>query len=28
LAHEQAQRISGKALGFAPLVRSIERMVG
>jgi hypothetical protein len=28
LAHEQAQRISGKALSFAPLVRSIERMVG
>ncbi|MEP6619176.1 MAG: hypothetical protein ABJE47_07675, partial [bacterium] len=27
LAHEQAQRVSGKALSFAPLVRSIERMV-
>jgi hypothetical protein len=28
LAHEQAARVSGKALGFAPLVRSIERMLG
>jgi hypothetical protein len=28
LAHEQAQRVSGKALSFAPLVRKIERMVG
>jgi hypothetical protein len=28
LAHEQAQRVSGKALSFAPLVRSIERMLG
>jgi hypothetical protein len=28
LAHEQAQRVSGKSLGFAPLIRSIERMVG
>lgn len=28
LAQEQAQRVSGKTLGFAPLVRSIERMVG
>jgi hypothetical protein len=28
LAHEQAQRVSGKPLSFAPLVRSIERMVG
>jgi hypothetical protein len=28
LAHEQAQRVSGKTLGFAPLVRSIERMLG
>jgi len=27
LADEQAQRVSGKALGFAPLVRSIERML-
>ncbi|HEY2025394.1 MAG TPA: hypothetical protein VGG78_00210 [Gemmatimonadaceae bacterium] len=28
LAQEQAQRISGKALSFAPLIRSIERMLG
>ena len=28
LAHEQALRVSGKALSFAPLVRSIERMLG
>ena len=28
LAHEQAMRVSGKALSFAPLVRSIERMLG
>ncbi|HVZ48730.1 MAG TPA: hypothetical protein VG916_08110 [Gemmatimonadaceae bacterium] len=28
LGHEQAQRVSGKPLGFAPLVRSIERMLG
>lgn len=28
LAHELAQRVSGKALSFAPLVRSIERMLG
>ena len=28
LAHEQAARVSGKALSFAPLVRSIERMLG
>jgi hypothetical protein len=27
LAHEQAMRVSGKALSFAPLVRSIERML-
>ena len=27
LAHEQAERVSSKALGFAPLVRSIERML-
>ncbi|MCX5756682.1 MAG: hypothetical protein NTX19_11320 [Gemmatimonadetes bacterium] len=27
LADEQAMRVSGKALGFAPLVRSIERML-
>jgi hypothetical protein len=28
LAHEQAQRVSGKALSFAPLVRAVERMLG
>jgi hypothetical protein len=28
LAHEQAQRVAGKTLGFAPLIRSIERLVG
>jgi hypothetical protein len=28
LAHEQATRVSGKALTFAPLVRSVERMLG
>ncbi|MDB4889255.1 MAG: hypothetical protein JWL61_1110 [Gemmatimonadetes bacterium] len=28
LAHEQAMRVSGKALSFAPLVRKIERMLG
>ncbi|MDB4914505.1 MAG: hypothetical protein JWM95_2149, partial [Gemmatimonadetes bacterium] len=28
LASEQALRVSGKSLGFAPLVRSIERMLG
>jgi hypothetical protein len=28
LAHEQATRVSGKTLSFAPLVRSIERMLG
>jgi hypothetical protein len=27
LADEQARRVSGKVLGFAPLVRSIERML-
>jgi hypothetical protein len=27
LAHEQAKRVSGKELSFAPLVRSIERML-
>ena len=27
LAHEQATRVSGKSLSFAPLVRSIERML-
>jgi hypothetical protein len=28
LAQEQAERVSGKGLSFAPLVRSIERMLG
>jgi hypothetical protein len=28
LAHEQAQRVAGKTLGFGPLVRSVERMLG
>ncbi len=28
LAHEQAVRVSGRVLSFAPLVRSIERMLG
>lgn len=28
LAHEQAARVAGKQLSFAPLVRSIERMLG
>jgi hypothetical protein len=28
LANEQAQRVSGKALSFAPLVRAVERMLG
>ncbi len=28
LAHEQAMRVSGKTLSFAPLIRSIERMLG
>jgi hypothetical protein len=28
LADEQAERVSGKALSFAPLVRAIERMLG
>jgi hypothetical protein len=27
LAHEQAERVSGKGLSFAPLVRSIERLL-
>ena len=27
LAHEQAMRVTGRTLGFAPLVRSIERML-
>jgi hypothetical protein len=28
LAHEQAQRVSGRALSFAPLVREIEQLLG
>jgi hypothetical protein len=28
LAHEQAQRVAGKSLSFAPLVRSIEALLG
>ena len=28
LAHEQAARVTGKTLGFAPLLRSLERMLG
>ena len=28
LAHEQAQRVAGKTLGFGPLVRAVERMLG
>ena len=28
LAHEQAMRVSGKTLSFAPLIRNIERMLG
>ena len=28
LAHEQAERVAGKPLSFAPLVRSVERMLG
>jgi hypothetical protein len=28
LAHEQAQRVAGKSLSFAPLVRAVERMLG
>jgi len=27
LAQEQAQRVAGKGLSFAPLIRSIERML-
>ena len=27
LAQEQAERVAGKTLSFAPLVRSIERML-
>ena len=28
LAHEQAMRVTGRTLGFAPLIRSVERMLG
>lgn len=28
LAHEQAERVAGKPLSFAPLVRAVERMLG
>jgi hypothetical protein len=28
LAHEQAARVAGKPLSFAPLVRAVERMLG
>jgi hypothetical protein len=28
LAHEQAERVAGKAMDFGPLVRSVERMLG
>ncbi|MEP6495697.1 MAG: hypothetical protein ABJF01_23640 [bacterium] len=28
MAHEQAQRVAGKKLSFAPLVRAVERMLG
>ncbi|MEO7084541.1 MAG: hypothetical protein ABI442_00675 [Gemmatimonadaceae bacterium] len=28
LANEQAQRIAGKSLSFAPLIRAVERMLG
>ena len=28
LAHEQAKRVSGRELSFAPLVREIERLLG
>jgi hypothetical protein len=28
LAHEQADRVAGKPLSFAPLVRAVERMLG
>jgi hypothetical protein len=28
LAHEQAQRVAGRALSFAPLLRSVEAMLG
>jgi hypothetical protein len=28
LAHEQAHRVAGKQLSFAPLIRAVERMLG
>ena len=28
LAHEQAERVAGRALSFAPLQRAVERMLG
>ena len=28
LAHEQAMRVTGRTLGFGPLLRSVERMLG
>jgi hypothetical protein len=28
LAHEQAKRVAGKQLSFAPLIRAVERMIG
>ena len=28
LAHEQAQRVAGKGLSFAPVIAGIQRMVG
>jgi hypothetical protein len=28
MAHEQAQRVAGKPLSFAPLVRAVERLLG
>ena len=28
LAHEQAMRVTGRTLGFASLIRSVERMLG
>ena len=28
LAQEQAERVAGKGLSFAPLIRSVERMLG
>ena len=28
LAHEQAERVTGRSLSFAPLVRGLEKMLG